>query len=69
MYPDTPGIDRSIEFGEFSLERIDDGPVTYILLSSYAVEIDALRDMHPGGQAVEEYGPHGIRRFSVYHLP
>ena len=69
LYPDTPGVDRSKEFGVFSLEKIDDGPVTYVLLSPYAVEIDALRHMHPGGEAVEEYKPDGSRRFSVYHLP
>ena len=69
LYPDTPGVDRSREFGEFSLERSDDGPVTYVLLPPYAVEIDALRHMHPGGEAVEKYKPDGSRRFSVYHLP
>ena len=69
LYPDTPGVDRSKEFGEFSLEKTDDGPVTYVLLSPYAAEIDALRDILPGGKAVEEYNPDGGRRFSVYHLP
>ena len=69
LYPDTPGVDRSKEFGEFSLERTDDGPVTYVLLPPYAVEIDALQHMHPGGETVEKYKSDGSRRFSIYHLP
>ena len=69
LYPATPGVDRSKEFGTFTLEKTDDGPVTYVLLSPYAAEIDALRDILPGGKAVEEYNPDGGRRFSVYHLP
>ncbi len=69
LYPDTPGVDRSKEFGEFSLEKTDGGPVTYVLLPPYAAEIDELRHMHPGGEAVEEYKPDGSRLFSVYHLP
>ena len=69
LYPDTPGIDRSREFGDFSLERLDEGPVTYILLPPYDQEIDALRAMYPGGEVVEEFGPNGNRLFSVYHLP
>ena len=69
LYPDTPGVDRSKEFGEFSLERTNDGPVTYVLLPPYAVEIDALQHMHPGGETVEKYKSDGSRRFSIYHLP
>ena len=69
LYPDTPGVDRSSEFGEFSLEKSHDGPATYVLLPPYAVEIEALRHMHPGGEAVEKYKPNGSRRFSIYHLP
>ena len=69
LYPDTPGVDRSKEFGDFSLDKTDDGPVTYLLLHPYAVEIEALRHIHPGGEAIEEYKPDGSRRFSVYHVP
>ena len=69
LYPDTPGTDRSREFGEFSLERLDGDPVTYILLPPYAKEVDTLREMHPGGEAVEKRRADGVRRFSIYHLP
>ena len=69
LYPNTPGVDRSREFGEFSLEKTDDGPVTYVLLHPYAVEIEAIRHRYPGGNAVEKYKPDGSGRFSVYHLP
>ena len=69
LYPNTLGMDRSREFGEFSLERLDDGPVTYILLPPYAEEIDALRKIHPDGEAVEERMADGRRLFSIYHLP
>ena len=69
LYPDTPGTDRSREFGEFSLERLDGDPVTYILLPPYAKEVETLREMHPGGEAVEKRRADGVRRFSIYHLP
>jgi hypothetical protein len=69
LYPDTPGIDRSREHGEFSMERIDPGPVTYLLLPPYAREIEALKETLPGGVAVEEFSDGGGRLFSVYHLP
>ena len=68
LYPDTPGIDRSKEFGEYSLDRLDEGPVTYVLLPPYAREIDALRERYPGGDAVEEYDADGAVRYSFYHL-
>ena len=69
LYPDTPGLDRSREFGEYSLDRLDEGPVTYALLSPYAGEINTLREKYPGGEAVEEYGADGGRRYSIYRLP
>ena len=69
LYPDTPGIDRSGEFGEFALERLDEGPVTYILLPPYDQHIEALNELYPGGQATEEYRSDGSRKFGVYHLP
>ena len=31
LYPENRGIDRSHEFGAFDLEKIDPGPVTYLL--------------------------------------
>ena len=69
LYPDSPGIDRSREFGEFSLDRLDAGPVTYLLFPPYASEVEALREMFPDGLAVEEFNDRGGRVFSVYHLP
>ena len=69
LYPDTPGTDRSREFGEYSLDRLDEGPATYVLLPPYAEEIDALREKYPGGEAVEEYGKDGVMRYGIYRLP
>ncbi len=69
LYPDTPGIDRSNEFGEYSLDRLDDGPATYVLLPPYAKEIDTLREKYPGGEAVEEYDARGARRYGIYRPP
>ena len=70
LYPDTPGIDRSKEFGKYSLERLDEeGPVTYVLLPPYAGEINTLQEKYPGGEVVEEYGADGERRYSIYRLP
>jgi hypothetical protein len=67
LYPDSPGVDRSREHGTFDLKRLDEGPVTYVLIGGYGDEIDALKELHPGGQAIvdEELKP----RFAVYHLP
>ena len=69
LYPDTPGIDRSREHGEYSLERVDSGPVTYLMLPPYAKEIEALRETLPGGETIEEFSDGGSRLFSIYHLP
>jgi 4-amino-4-deoxy-L-arabinose transferase-like glycosyltransferase len=69
LYPDTPGLDRSREHGEYSLERIDSGPVTYLMLPPYADDIDTLKETLPGGEVVEEFSDGGSRVFSVYHLP
>jgi hypothetical protein len=69
LYPDTPGIDRSREHGEYSLDRIDSGPVTYLMLPPYADDIDTLKETLPGGEVVEEFSDGGSRIFSVYHLP
>lgn len=68
LYPETTGIDRSREYGDFSLEKHHDGPVTYVLLPPYTKEVDALREQYPGGDTVEEYTTQGARRYSVYHL-
>ena len=69
LYPGTSGIDRSREHGEYSLERIDSGPVTYLMLPPYADDIDTLKETLPGGEVVEELSDGGSRIFSVYHLP
>ena len=69
LYPDTPGTDRSREFGEFSLERTGSGPVTYVLLPPYETELTSLEEMYPGGTAVSESNGEGSLRYAVYHVP
>ena len=68
LYPQTPGVDRSREFGTFSLERLDSGPVTYVLLPPYAQELGKIEEMYPDGTAAQEYDEQGRLRFAVYHL-
>ena len=68
LFPDSPGIDRSREHGTFDLDRLDRGPVTYVMIGGYAEEIDRLREMYPGGEAVEDRDDEGVVRFVVYHL-
>ena len=68
LYPDTPGIDRSNAFGEFSLQRLSEGPVTYILLPPYTGNLNALMTLHPGGDVSEARTADGARRFVNYHL-
>ena len=66
LYPDTPGINRSREFGTFGLERLDADPVTYVLTGSdYIGEIDRIQELHPGGETIID----AESRFIVYHLP
>ena len=60
LYPETRLVDR---YG--TLDRLDDGPVTYVLRREYAGLIDDLRELQPGGAVTEdEYG-----RFVIYRLP
>jgi len=66
LYPDSRGVDRSQEFGEFDLEKLDPGPVTYLLEGPYMEEIDKIREMYPGGEVIVDKGPHPL--YIVYHL-
>ena len=65
LYPDTAGIDRSREFGEYTLARRDHGAITYVLLAPYTNEREALTSLYPGGVLTEDSG----ERFVIYHLP
>jgi hypothetical protein len=40
--------------------------VTYLLVGDYAMEIDRLRELHPGGETIVDDEPQP--RFIVYHL-
>ena len=66
LYPESKGINRSDEFGTFDLEKVDEGPVTYVLIGHYAQEIDRLRQLYPGGDVIIDSEPRP--RFIVYHL-
>ena len=60
LYPETRLVDR---YG--TLDRLDDGPVTYVLRHQYVGLIDDLRKQQPGGEVTAE--EHG--RFVIYRLP
>ncbi len=66
LHRGSQGMDRSREFGTFELEKIHEGPVTYLLVGHYAAEIDRLREMYPGGEVIVDDAPQP--RFIVYHL-
>ena len=66
LYPDSHGIDRSREFGVFDLEKLDSGPVTYLLEGTYVEEIDRIMEMYPGGELIVDEGPEPL--YVVYHL-
>lgn len=68
LYPQGIGIDRSKEFGSFSLNRLDPGPVTYVLLPPYDLELDKVRAMYPDGVEIKDTNKQGATRFAVYHL-
>ena len=46
-------------------DRLDDGPVTYVLRGRFASMVEELREVQPGGALTED--EHG--RFVVYRLP
>ena len=66
LYPDSTGIDRSKEFGVFDLEKLDTGPVTYLLEGPYVEEIDRIMEKYPGGELIVDEGPEPV--YIVYHL-
>ena len=66
LYPDSNGIDRSREFGVFDLEKLDTGPVTYLLEGPYVEEIYKIMEMYPGGQLIVDERPEPL--YVVYHL-
>lgn len=66
LYPESRGIDRSWEFGAFNLEKLDTGPVTYLLEGSYMDEIDKVMEMYPGGGLIVDDRPQPL--YIVYHL-
>ncbi len=67
LYPKSTGINRSDEFGTFDLEKVDEGPVTYVLIGHYAQEIDRIKQLYPGGDLLIDSKPRP--RYIVYHLP
>lgn len=66
LHPGSQGIDRSREFGSFELDKIHEGPVTYLLVGAYAEELDRLKELYPGGETIIDDAPQP--RFIVYHL-
>ena len=68
LYPETVGVDRSAEFGSFSLDRLDEDPVTYVLVGRYAKELDSVKKLYPGGAEISGRDDRGLPRFAVYHL-
>lgn len=66
LYPDSSGIDRSREYGIFELEKLDPGPVTYLLEGQYMEEIDRIMEMYPGGELIVDDGSQP--NYIVYHL-
>ena len=66
LHRGSQGINRSQEFGTYDLEKVHAGPVTYLLIGHYAIEIDRLRELYPGGEVIVNDAPQP--RFIVYHF-
>ncbi len=66
LYPETRFVERALEHADTRFNRLDDGPVTYILktVASFGY-LDELRGLQPGGATIED--EHG--RFVLYRLP
>lgn len=68
LYPNTSGLDRSKEFGTFSLTKEHSVHVIYILLPPYVGELETLKHMYPGGKTLLEHDDRGNIRFAVYRV-
>ena len=66
LYPENRGIDRSHEFGAFDLEKLDPGPVTYLLEGRYMQQIDTIMQMYPGGELIVDDSSQPL--YILYHL-
>ena len=66
LYPESRGVDRSREFGVFDLERLDRGPVTYILEGSYMEEVGRIMELYPGGELIVDGGEKPV--YAIYHV-
>ena len=66
LFPNSQGIDRSREFGAFALNKLEPGPVTYLLEGEYMEEIDRIREMYPDGEIIVDDGDNPL--YIVYHL-
>ena len=64
LYPETRVDYRLYPPGHVRFDRLDDGPATFVLMHEYMVELDSLRELHPGGALTDD--EHG--RFVVYRL-
>ncbi|MCY3901302.1 MAG: zinc ribbon domain-containing protein [Caldilineaceae bacterium] len=67
LYAHNRGINRSREFGAFDLQKLDPGPVTYLLEGPYMQEIDTIMAMYPGGHLIVHDSTHPL--YIIYHLP
>lgn len=71
LLPDLPGKDRSAEFGDFGLTRLQhhrDRPVIYVLMPPYDRHLEEVKRRHPGG-VVTRLADDGEVLFVAYHLP
>ena len=66
LYSQNRGIDRSHEFGAFDLEKLDPGPVTYLLEGRYMQQIDTIMQMYPGGELIVDDSNQPL--YILYHL-
>ncbi|MEX0926063.1 MAG: glycosyltransferase family 39 protein [Dehalococcoidia bacterium] len=69
LFGDLPGVDRSEEFGNFSLERLHDGDVVYVLMHKYLEHGPELMERYPGGTYITERDPEGELILAIYYLP
>ena len=67
LYAHNRGINRSREFGAFDLQKLDPGPVTYLLEGPYMQEIDTIMAMYPGGRLIVHDSTQPL--YIIYHLP
>jgi 4-amino-4-deoxy-L-arabinose transferase-like glycosyltransferase len=69
LAPNVDAVDRSKEFGRYTLTADRSKDVLYIFLGSYIGRVAEVEQLYPGGTPYEERRSNGQLLFQAYYLP